>query len=238
MFKARIADFNILFEEYYNLLYLRIGDFSADFYSPDITVTTTLEQIEEEERASNVERRPYIYEEQRSFRNLANQLPLYDSCVLHSCFFNVHNKGIAFAAKSGTGKTTHMRLWQELLGDDLKVINGDKPILRFFDGVPYGYGTPWMGKEGIGCNERAELTDICIIERSEVNSTVPISKEEGFLILMQQVYMPTARAALDSTVSLIKMLCDRCNFWKISCNMEPDAASIAYKTIFNLDKEV
>ena len=42
-----------------------------------------------------------------------------------------------FCGSSGTGKTTHMLLWQKMLGDRFKFINGDKPIIRFIDNVPY-----------------------------------------------------------------------------------------------------
>ena len=37
-------------------------------------------------------------------------------------------QGIAFAAPSGTGKTTHIKLWQRLYGDRVEIINGDKPL--------------------------------------------------------------------------------------------------------------
>lgn len=235
MFKARIADFNILFEEYYNLLYLRIGDFESEFDTPDIVVKTTLEEIEEETRVSEIKRKPYRMEEQRAFRNLADMLPLKDSCVLHSCFIKVGERGIAFSARSGTGKTTHMNLWSKILGDKMKVVNGDKPIVRFIGDAPYGYGTPWMGKEGIGSKDSAKLTDICMIERSANNETVPISKDEGMLLLMQQIHMPTDVVALSATMKLIDRIASSCRFWKIRCNMDIDAAYTAYNTIFGLN---
>lgn len=236
MFKARIADFNVLFEEYYNLLYLNLGDFATEFDTPDITVVTTLEDIEDEERTSDTPRRPYKHELSRAFRNLAEQLPDNGSCVFHSCFIKVKDKGIAFSARSGTGKTTHMNLWQKMLGEEMEIINGDKPIVRFIDGVLYGYGTPWRGKEQLGGKDRAPLTDICIIERAEKNETVPISKDEGMLLLVQQIYMPASAEGVSKTMEIINKITESCRFWKICCNMEPDAAVTAYNAIFNKEK--
>lgn len=236
MFKARIADFNILFEEHYNLLYLNLGDFAAEFETPDFCVTTTLDDITHEEEISECKTRPYRYELACAFRYLANQLHKKDACVLHSCFINVKDKGIAFSARSGTGKTTHMRLWQEMLGSEMKIINGDKPIVRFIDGIPYGYGTPWRGKEQLGGKDRAPLTDICLIERSETNETVPMSKEEGLMLLMQQVYMPETASAVSKTMEIIDKIVNGCNFWRIRCNMEPNAATTAYNAIFGEER--
>ena len=65
-------------------------------------------------------------------RKLAEWLPLHDAFVLHSATFDVDGVGVVFAAHSGTGKTTHMLLWQKLLGDKMTIVNGDKPIVRFF----------------------------------------------------------------------------------------------------------
>ena len=67
------------------------------------------------------------------FRAFAEQLPHYNAFVLHSATFDVSGVGVAFAAHSGTGKTTHMMLWQKLLGERMTIVNGDKPIVRFFD---------------------------------------------------------------------------------------------------------
>lgn len=232
MFKARIADFNILFEEYYNLLYLNMGDFATEFDEPDFYVKTTLEDITHEEEISECKSRPYRYELTCAFRYLSNQLYKKDACVLHSCFINAQGRGIAFTARSGTGKTTHMNLWKQLLGDEMEIINGDKPIVRFIEGVPFGYGTPWKGKEQLGGTGRAPLTDICIIERAKKNETIPATKEEAVMILLGQVYMPESPEGVAATMEIINKIVEKCRFWKIRCNMNLDAATTAYNAIF------
>lgn len=237
MFKARIADFNILFDEYYNYFWYVLGGFEAEFDSPDITITTTLEDIEEEKKTSENPEKSFRCEVANAFRKLATVLPEYDACVFHSCFIKAEDKGIAFSARSGTGKTTHMRLWQEMLGDKMEIVNGDKPIVRIIDGDLFGYGTPWCGKERLGGTGRAPLTDICIIERSETNETIPVSKDEGMLLLVQQIYMPKEIETIAKTMEIINKITEKCNFWKIRCNMEPDAAITAYNAIFGKEKK-
>lgn len=168
-------------------------------------------------------------------RKIADWLPLHNAFVLHSATFEVDGTGVAFAAHSGTGKTTHMRLWQELLGKRMTVVNGDKPIVRFFEDepeCPYAYGTPWNGKERLGCNMRTPLKHICFIERSEKNSCEPMDKKDAVDLMFNQVYMPTDPQAALCTMQLIDRLLSCCKLWKIRCNMEPNAAEVAYNTIW------
>ena len=203
------------------------------------------------------------YENPAIYRKIAEWLPLHDAFVLHSACFDVDGVGVAFAAHSGTGKTTHMLLWQKLLGDRMTIVNGDKPIVRFFDEeahsmsneqltisneqlgmsnsslqndhsqLIYAYGTPWNGKEHLGCNMRTPLKHICFIERAEQNSCQPMDRSDAINRIMNQVYMPSDPAALLKTMQLIDRLINSCQLWLIRCNMEPEAAQIAFQTIFN-----
>lgn len=174
------------------------------------------------------------------YRKLAEWLPLHNAFVFHSAVFDVKGTGIALAAHSGTGKTTHMLLWQKLLGQKMTVVNGDKPIIRFFDDepeTPYAYGTPWNGKEHLGCNMRTPLKVIAFIERAEKNSCERISSSDAVNLIFNQVYMPKDPAAAAKTIELINRLISCCELWKISCNMELEAAEVAYNRIMEEKNE-
>ncbi len=166
---------------------------------------------------------------------IANRLPYNNAFLLHSACFDVDGVGVAFAAHSGTGKTTHMLLWQKLLGDRLKIVNGDKPIIRFFDddpASPYAYGTPWCGKERLGCNMRTPLRHICFIERAEENSCTPINAADAVNRIFNQVYMPADPKAAACTLELVNRLLSSCKLWLIRCNMDISAAETSYNAIF------
>lgn len=168
-------------------------------------------------------------------RKIAEWLPLHGAFLLHSACFDVNGIGVAFSAHSGTGKTTHMLLWQKLLGDKMTVVNGDKPIVRFFENepeTPYAYGTPWCGKENLGCNMRTPLKHICFIERADKNSCEPIAKSDAVNLIFNQVYMPKDPAAMMKTMQLIDRLLSCCKLWKIRCNMKSDAAETSFNAIF------
>lgn len=230
----KLADFTIKTQNYNfkisrNCSYIANLDKEVDF-----CVEITMEDIElEKVAAQNISEINYIFS--AIHRKLAEWLPLHNAFVLHSACFDVDGVGVAFAAHSGTGKTTHMGLWQEYLGDKMIVVNGDKPIVRFFDdepNIPYAYGTPWNGKEHLGRNMRTPLKHICFIERSETNFVEKVDKSQVIDLIFNQVYMPKDPIAVMKTMELIDRLLCCCNLWIIHCNMEKDAAKVAYETIF------
>lgn len=154
---------------------------------------------------------------------------------LHSALIDVNGTGVAFAAPSGTGKTTHMRLWTELLGEKMRIINGDKPIVRFFDDIKYpvGYGVPWCGKERYGINDKIEIKHFCFIERSEINSCEKIEASQFLNLFFKQVLLPRNNPdAVLKTLNLSDKFLKNVTVWKIKCNMDISAAKVAYDTIF------
>ncbi len=92
--------------------------------------------------------------------------------------------------KSGTGKTTHVKLWCDHFGDRARIVNGDKPILRFSGNELIAYGTPWCGKEGYNINTSTPIQGMCFIERSEKNSIRIMNSTEIISKIFHQMIMP------------------------------------------------
>ncbi len=237
--KCKIADFMVLFKHDMKYFDRFLRDYLFDFDKLEITLSISKEEGIYEANFSDeltFDSYPAFFKRIAFFRKLAEVLPNFNAFVLHSACFDVDGVGVAFAAHSGTGKTTHMGLWQKLLGDKMVVVNGDKPIVRFFDDepeTPYAYGTPWNGKERLGCNMRTKLQHICFIERSKTNYVERIEKKDAIDRIFNQVYMPKDPIAVMNTMQLIDRLLSCCKLWTIHCNMEDEAAEIAYDAIFN-----
>lgn len=232
----RIADINLDIKCNYSYFEKHSEDYYIEDNSPDITFGCTKEEIDLENDKSEIQYSQNYLEFIAISRKIAEFLSQYDGFVFHSACFDVDGVGVAFAAHSGTGKSTHMMLWQKYLGDKMTVVNGDKPIVRFFEdepNTPYAYGTPWNGKEKLGCNMRTPLKHICFIERSETNYVEKIESKDAIDRIFNQVYMPKDPIAVMNTMSLINRLIDCCDLWVIHCNMDISAAETAYKKIFN-----
>ncbi len=164
------------------------------------------------------------------YRNLSLQLPMFNAMVMHACVFEVNGQGIALLAPSGVGKTTHMRLWQQVL-PELTIINGDKPIVRFLDNAPFAYGTPWSGKENLHCNRKVKLTDLCFIERSDKNSVEALKSEDCAEILLRQLLIPKDKVTALLTLQMADKLLNDCHLWKIKCTPTIEAAECAINKI-------
>ncbi len=69
-------------------------------------------------------------------------------CLFHGAAFCWNQKAYLFTAPSGTGKSTQLKNWIRLYKDEIQIIDGDKPVLRFFDdGSIMVSPSPWNGKE-------------------------------------------------------------------------------------------
>ena len=233
---CRIADFNVEFKnpsQYVEKFFL---PFKADAL-PEVSFSVNADDIEQQRQRQTEVVSDGVLELTVFHRKLAGWAPLQGAFMLHSALIDVEGTGVAFAALSGTGKTTHMLLWKKLLGDKLTIVNGDKPIIRFIDGKPTAFGTPWQGKESLGDNISAPLTDICFIVRSATNSVEKVTSEEIFDKIFNQILLPDDVMGRVITLELVNNLLKKCNLWLIKCNMDIDAASTAYNAIIKSKEE-
>jgi hypothetical protein len=228
-----LADFVVNFENQYDFIVKQCMGYEYDATAPvDITVHVTEDEIQRERNASAEIRYSAGYlESVCAYRKLCMGLPIRDAMLMHGSVIECGGKGIAFLARSGVGKTTHTMLWKQVYGDQVRIINGDKPILRFFDRDVYAYGTPWAGKENLQINGRVKLTDICLIQRGKENAVFPIDPAQHLGVLMQQILLPADPLAAEKTLELLDRLLEVCKVWVIQCNITADAAITAHNAI-------
>lgn len=69
----------------------------------------------------------------------------HSAIAIHSSVIESEERGVLFLGESGTGKSTHTRLWRENI-KDAHLLNDDSPIIRIIDGEPRVFGSPWSGK--------------------------------------------------------------------------------------------
>jgi len=151
-----------------------------------------------------------------------------DILLFHGSVVAVDGEGYLFTAKSGTGKSTHTRLWRQIFGDRAVMINDDKPFLCFVDGKITVCGTPWMGKHGLGENRTVPLKAICILERDEGNHIERIPAKDAVMMLLQQSSRPGQPQNMPKYLELIDRLAAGTAFYRLRCNMDPEAAWVAF----------
>ncbi|SFW24802.1 hypothetical protein [Ruminococcus flavefaciens] len=225
-------------------IYEKVHDYCKDYETDeqaDFSVMTTDEDIVYEKHKTDSE---YAYEglalpnfskgtleETAVYRKIGEKMPNYGTVIFHGSVIAVDGQGFLFTAKSGTGKSTHTALWREYLGDKAIMINDDKPMLKITDSEVIAYGTPYNGKHRLGCNMSVPLKAICILTRGEKNSIVRIDKSEAYAMLLQQVYRPQDPLQMAKTLKLVDKLAASVELYKLGCNMDIEAAEVAYNAM-------
>jgi len=222
-------------------VYEKVHDYCKDYLSdeePDSSVTTSQANIDFERKKSAREAimeghevinytNEYL-EELAVYRKIADRMPDFDTILFHGSVIAVDGEGFIFTAKSGTGKSTHTKLWREYFGDRAVMVNDDKPLLKVTDSGVIAYGTPYNGKHRLGCNMSAPVRGICILTRAENNSITLISKSDAYTMLIQQVYRPADPSQMKKTLQLIDNLAATTRLYKLGCNMDIESAQVAY----------
>ena len=162
------------------------------------------------------------------YRKIGQQLPRYGGVIFHGSAVAIGERAYLFTAKSGTGKTTHTNLWLKTIPGSY-IVDGDKPILRLTDGGVTVCGTPWNGKEGLGTNAMVPLKAICLLERGEENRIRQITFQEALSTVIGQTYRSPNRAVLAETLKIIGRLGRQVDFYRLSCNMEDEAALVSFR---------
>lgn len=228
MFYIRIADLNVKIDNKYPHVQRLCAEYVIGVPEcVDIEASASEAEIDKEIAESAFEHRGFA-ESACIYRNICKDLPKkFNAYLFHSALIEYEGRGYAFAAKSGMGKSTHISLWKKLFGDGVRVINGDKPIVRYIDGKLLAYGTPWCGKEGLGINASVPLNAICFIERDKDNSITRVSSADAVSKLFSQVLMPDDAENLDSLLALLDSTLDSVSCYILKCNTDTDAARVA-----------
>ena len=231
MFKIKIAGINVLVNNKYRYSEYLCRDYITDEDHTDFSVQAGENEILEEISNAEIETNFAYAESVCIHRAIAERLAEYDAFLLHSALIECDGIGVAFAARSGVGKSTHVSLWKKVFGEKAKIINGDKPIVRLVDGEFYGYGTPWLGKEDIGVNSRCKLGALCFLNRGEKNIISPIPAELAAMTMFSQIYLPSNADNAAKTLELADKFASSVSFFKLYCNMDDEAARVSYNAI-------
>ena len=230
----RIADFCVQLENAPAAIAARMADYriepvaetAVDLYIDAAAVSTAeLEKNAAKEGISSKTEMLFL----EIYRRICTYALAHNAFLMHCAVIEYEGRGYAFSAPSGTGKTTHIRLWQKAFGADrVTVVNGEKPILRLIDGVFYAYGTPWCGKEGYNKNTRVPLAGLCFVTRGAENRIRPMSADEAIPHLFSQI-MVSDSPDLARQMELADALLGKVPCYLLACNMDPAAAEVALR---------
>ena len=171
------------------------------------------------------------------YRKIADRLLSCDTLLFHGSVIAVDGEGYLFTAKSGTGKSTHTRLWREYFGERAVMVNDDKPLLHITASGMTAYGTPWDGKHRLSTNIAVPLKGICILTRDTTNHIEPAEPHAAYPMIVQQTNRSLSADGMKQTLSLIDRMLNVMPAYRLGCNMDIEAAKVAYEGMNRLKKQ-
>lgn len=230
-FQIRVADHTIEILPCYPQIRLLCADYLCEDGVPEYSIRVTEQEIRREQPESLPAFRVDYLETLAIYRKLADWMMDQDTVLLHGSAVAMQGRSYLFTAPSGTGKSTHTRLWREVFGSEAVMINDDKPLLKIEKNRVTVYGTPWNGKHRLGNNISAPLQGICVLRQGSDNSIRRMKKKEAFQSLFNQIYRPFEEP--EKMLRLLSMMDELLEIpvWQMDCTISTEAAVLAYNTM-------
>lgn len=154
---------------------------------------------------------------------------------VHTSAIVYRDNAVLFLGESGTGKSTHTRLWRENI-EGAFLLNDDSPFVRIVNGKPYVYGSPWSGKTPCYRNECYPIAACVRLSQAPYNRMEKLSVLQAYAALHPSC--PPAFAYDDHLYDLVSRLLDtllaQVPVFHLACLPNAEAARLSCKTIFGL----
>lgn len=156
----------------------------------------------------------------------------YNAVAIHSSVIVAEGRGVLFLGESGTGKSTHTRLWRENI-EGARLLNDDSPIVRIVDGEVRVYGSPWSGKTPCYKNEVYPMAGLCRLSQAPHNRITRLSNLMAIGALLPSCPPIFAHDSVlqDMICSTVGNIVRGVKSYHLECLPNSEAAELSYNTI-------
>lgn len=163
----------------------------------------------------------------------SQRIIFYEGFSIHSSVVVKDGRGYLFLGKSGTGKSTHTRLWMQTF-PEAWLLNDDNPMVRFVDGHLKVYGSPWSGKTPCYRNSSVPVGGIVRLSQAKTNLWNYVSGAIAWvtifpscsLISRDEVLYLQSQNTLNRVVSEVKV-------GQLACLPDKDAVVLCFNKLTN-----
>lgn len=235
-FRIKVAEKVIKISCNYDFSDIYCKDYITD-KTEDFSIDIKPKDIEFERERATIECSDGYLELLAIHRKISEIMPKYNTILFHGSVLAIDGKGYLFTAPSGTGKSTHTRLWKEYFKDRIIVVNDDKPFLKIEGDEVFAYGTPWDGKHRLSSNIKIPLKGICILSQDKENWIKKIDSKSVYPYLYNQVYhIINERENAIKTLQIFDKLLKIVPIYKMGCNISYDAVKTSYLGMIGEEK--
>ena len=155
----------------------------------------------------------------------------YDTMMVHASVIAHGGQGYMFLGKSGTGKSTHSRLWLNHI-EDTELLNDDNPVVRVHGDEVIVDVTPWSGKTPCSTNSQVPVKAVVRLSQAPYNKIARLSPLNSFASLMPSCSckrwdseaMVMLHKAVEKTISLVPC-------YHLECLPDEAAAVLCHSTV-------
>ena len=157
---------------------------------------------------------------------ISGRIPIHGSCIVNS------QKAYLFLGESGTGKSTHTRLWREFINGST-LLNDDSPIIATEPDGVWIYGSPWSGKTPCYKQEKYRLSGCVRLSQAPFNKIKKLSVLQAYAALHPSC---PPEFAYDSVLyegisESMNHILKEVPIYHLACLPDEDAARLSYTTL-------
>ena len=156
----------------------------------------------------------------------------HNAVAIHSSVIVADGRGVLFLGESGTGKSTHTRLWRENI-EGARLLNDDSPIVRIVDSEVRVYGSPWSGKTPCYKSEFYPMAGLCRLSQAPHNRIVRLSnlRAIGALLPSCPPIFAHDSALQDMICTTVGDIVRSTKAYHLECLPNSEAAILSFNTI-------
>lgn len=152
----------------------------------------------------------------------------YGRFFLHASAVVVDDMAYLFSAPSGTGKSTHTRLWLDTFKGSY-ILNDDKPIIDPKEDQITVWGSPFSGKTTLHANKEVTLGGICFLHQGTKNVIKQIEATKALAMILNNTYRPSNPQGMMELLDMAQKVVQEIDIYEMDCTMDKEAAQIAYQ---------
>lgn len=154
-----------------------------------------------------------------------------NTLLIHASVVACKGKAYVFLGKSGTGKSTHSKLWLQYI-EDTHLLNDDNPVIRIHEEEIIVYGTPWSGKTPCYRNESMPLGGIVRLSQYPENEIERLSGAAAYAAVAPSASaIRWKREYADGLHTTLSKLASSAGIYHLKCRPDEEAARMCHQTI-------
>ena len=155
----------------------------------------------------------------------------HNTVLLHASVTRHNGMANLFFGVSGTGKSTHSRLWHQYVPDS-DLMNDDNPVIRILDGRAVVFGTPWSGKTLCYRNVQAPIRALVRLEQDPQNSIERLHSLQAYAsVLAACSSIRWKHSVMDAIVPTVEKLALTVPCFRLRCRPDQEAVELCKNTI-------